>query len=202
MLPQTFRNSENTTVVYLEGLPCWGKISLIQSIAAQFPGVVSAVPGYLDPYAAEDASANDTQAYILLNDELKNRKVRTSSFATCLLDRRHLSKMLNYLARMKFANAHDSGFVTDWYFHKILPRWMLPDRYIYLALEPVLSMARRSRPLEANNLWDHMEALHFAADHYLHFMGTYESDVPVLVFKSSDTPFDQMEIETLRYHNL
>ena len=187
----------NPEVVYFEGLPGSGKTSLIKQMAASHPDRFTTVDEYVDPNEASSASIQYDQTFFLANDELKYKLARRSEKPCCLVDRGHLSSVLYSLAYTRIRGDRDLPYVVDWYFDRILKDGMLPDRYIYLDISPETSLARRTRTLGWDNMWDHKDALVFARENYPIFMRTYELGVPVLTLNSEQQSLPEMQEEVV-----
>jgi len=174
---------KNHEVVYFEGLPRSGKTTLTGELAAENPHILLKIDEYVHPALTIDGIWDD-QRIFMENDELKYLIARASG-QQCLVDRGHLSTLLYSHVYNQIKADRDLKFVDDWYFGKILKNTMLPDRYVFLDVTPETSLARRRVPLDTNNMWDHLEALKFARENYPRYMGTYESEIPVLTLSSS-----------------
>ena len=181
-------------VIYFEGLPGSGKTSLTDLVSVSHSDVFKKVSEYVVPVKALEASVQYNQRYFQTNDELKYKLARECG-KTCLVDRGHLSTVLYSLAYNRIRGDQDLSYILDWYFDRILKERMLPDRYIYLDISPETSLARRTRSLDWDNMWEHREALIFARENYPILMQTYESEIPVFTLNSDCQSLPEMQNE-------
>lgn len=181
-------------VVYFEGLPKAGKTSITRKISSEYPSLVL-VPEYVHP-ALEDPANWDKQFIFTENDEMKYQIARNSG-KQCLVDRGHLSTLLYTHAYNLIRGDKDLRYVDDWYMGTIIKKGLLPDYYVYMDIPPEVSLARRTLPLDDDNMWDHIEALKFARDNYPRYMGMFEPSVPLLTLSSGSLTIEEMKIEVI-----
>lgn len=184
-------------VIYFEGLPCSGKTTLTRQLSVEYPRDVHSIPEYIHPVLLKEGGSDD-QKIFMENDELKYYTARQSSLQ-CLVDRGHLSTILYTHAYNEIRADRDLKFVDDWYFGTIIKNSMLPDRYVLFDIPAEISLKRRKALLNADNMWDHVEALQFARKQYPRYMGEFESHIPVLTLNSDSMNIAELKTELIKF---
>lgn len=188
--------SKENIVIYVEGIPASGKTTTLNGLSRKFPDRVLYIPEYINQEVMSGG-----QDWFMRNDEMKWQMARGSGKEFTFVDRGHLSTIIYSLAEFKIKQKKEVLRVLNWYFESILSPKRLPDDYVFLKADPMISLQRRKHLLTPDNMWDYQEALELANSCYPVLMG-YELGVNLLTIPADSLSLDQIEQKFVSHFGL
>ena len=165
------------TIIYFEGIPSTGKTTIIKSLLRVFP-FATVLDEYIDPREAEKAFLERDQSYFIRNDVAKYEAARATKQKAVFVDRGHLSTIAYNEAQRQLGLKGYLPWLLDYYKENILAPKKLPSNYVYLDVEPEVSLMRKPQlSLDGNHIWARKDGLSITRTVYTQFLDTHERSV-------------------------
>lgn len=158
-------------VIYLEGLPGSGKSSLVNKLIKQDSSKYVSVPEVIEEKKLVEKHNTFEQDFFLKNDSVKYEMAMKiiGKKHNVVIDRSPLSTYIFNILKSKKLQQPISKIIEDW-FQELWPRVSSGSLFVYLKVNPNMSLIRKARLSDNNDPWANIHDLDEADKLYLKYL--------------------------------